>query len=118
MIDVLLIEDNDNDAALAVDALGSQLNASIRRARTVAEATEQLASRLPTLIILDLGLPGGSGINNVVTLRGLAAETPIIVLTGWDEAFEVKILQAGASAFLTKQALLNNEFVETVEQLI
>ena len=63
----------------------------------------QLASRRPVdLVILDLGLPDGSGIDVVHGLRGWSA-VPILVLSARDaEQIKIAALDAGADDYITK----------------
>ena len=78
------------DTAFAPDAV----NALIEARRTQ-----------PDLIILDLGLPGGSGFTVMHRLRNIAtlASTPVIILPARDpQNNEEQALQAGAVAFLSK----------------
>jgi two-component system OmpR family response regulator/two-component system response regulator QseB len=54
-------------------------------------------------VLLDLGLPGGSGLNVLRTLRGRGNATPVIVLTARDSLEDrVAGLDAGADDYLTK----------------
>ena len=60
----------------------------------------------PDLIILDVGLPGGNGIQlmrNMKTLVSLAC-TPMIVVTAREAALEREAIAAGAEAFFQKPA--------------
>jgi two-component system KDP operon response regulator KdpE len=71
-------------------------------AETGEEALDLAARHHPDLVLLDLGLPGISGIEVVQGLRGWTA-VPIIVLsaTGTEEA-KVQALDEGADDYLTK----------------
>ncbi|HET8706287.1 MAG TPA: two-component system response regulator KdpE, partial [Pseudomonadales bacterium] len=60
------------------------------------------ATRKPDLIILDLGLPDGDGVNLIREVRTWSA-TPIIILSARvDEKDKVEALDAGADDYLTK----------------
>jgi two-component system KDP operon response regulator KdpE len=74
----------------------------------------------PNIIILDLGLPSGDGFVVLQDLqkRDSLANIPVIVLTGWDAAFnEPKSLQAGATAFFQKPAD-NNELLGAIRKTL
>ena len=61
--------------------------------------------RVPSLIILDLGLPAGGGFTFLQRLRMFPALAviPVLVVSGQDQAtHEQAALDAGASAFLSK----------------
>ena len=54
-------------------------------------------------VVLDLGLPGASGLDVLVAVRDRHPRVPIIMLTGHDDASARRTcLEAGASDFVTK----------------
>lgn len=67
------------------------------------ETALRLASeRLPELVILDLGLPGLSGLDVIAGLRGWT-NVPIIVLSARDgDPDKIEALDAGADDYVTK----------------
>lgn len=67
------------------------------------EAALELAARhAPDAVILDLGLPGITGLDVIRGLRGWT-DTPIIILSARDaEAAKVAALDAGADDYVTK----------------
>jgi two-component system KDP operon response regulator KdpE len=68
----------------------------------VAEAQRARAHHKPDLILLDLGLPDGDGVDFVAVLRRDAL-TPVVVLSARGaEAMKVKALDAGADDYVTK----------------
>jgi DNA-binding response OmpR family regulator len=55
------------------------------------------------LVVLDLGLPGTSGLEVLRGIRGVDAQIPILVLTGYDDPKARRVCEAaGASAFMAK----------------
>ena len=71
-------------------------------ATTGEQALVLAAERRPDAVILDLGLPGISGIDVIDGLRGWTS-VPIIVLSARDgEASKVAALDAGADDYVTK----------------
>ena len=77
----------------------------VGEAGTVAEAVRQAGALQPDLVIMDLRLPDGSGLEATRTLRKSSAIIGIVVLTmytGDDQLFGA--LEAGASAFVPKTA--------------
>jgi two-component system OmpR family response regulator len=68
------------------------------------EQGERLALSQPyDLVILDMRLPGRSGLQVLKTLRGRGFDTPVLVLTAQD-AIDAKVetLRAGADDYVTK----------------
>ena len=86
-------------------ALGLNLTAhdyQVVYADTGESAMQAAATEHPDLVLLDLGLPGLSGIGVIEALRGWST-MPIIVLTARDdEHSKVVALDAGADDYITK----------------
>jgi DNA-binding response OmpR family regulator len=71
-------------------------------ATTAAEALESAAGREPDLVLLDIGLPDGSGLDVCRELRR-ASDVPIIMLTArGSEADRVAGLELGADDYVVK----------------
>jgi serine phosphatase RsbU (regulator of sigma subunit) len=102
-IRVLLVEDDDGDALLVDDLLSEALpGVRIARSRTFGEALAELDGGIDC-VLLDLQLPDAAGLDTVVRLREQAPETPLIVLTGLDDAAAgVAAVDAGAQDYLVK----------------
>ena len=74
----------------------------VHEAATAAEGLVQVASRQPDVVILDLGLPDGDGLDVIRKLREWSA-VPVIVLSArGQEADKVAALDAGADDYLSK----------------
>lgn len=75
---------------------------SLTEAGTAAEGNAQISSSAPDLILLDLGLPDGDGIEVTRRLREWS-RIPIIVLSArGQESDKIHALDAGADDYLTK----------------
>src|SRR5438045_804842 len=76
----------------------------VGEAGTVAEVVEAAARTKPDVVIMDVGLPDGSGVEACRTIRETRPETKVIMLTSYadDEALFASII-AGASGYLLKQ---------------
>lgn len=98
---VLVIEDEAPVRAFLRTALSSH-RYRIAEAGTVREGLAQATGRNPDLILLDLGLPDGDGIDATRRLREWS-KTPIIVISARGrEEDKVMALDAGADDYLTK----------------
>ena len=74
-------------------------------AGTVPDAIRMAREHRPDILVLDLNMPGGSGLAAIPTLRDEAPATAIVVLTMQDDpSFARKALQAGALGFVLKEA--------------
>ena len=77
----------------------------IAEAGTVPDAERMARAHRPSVLVLDLNMPGGSSLEAIPRLREQAADTAIVVLTMQDDpAFARQALQAGALGFVLKEA--------------
>lgn len=76
-------------------------------AASKAEALAQIAHVSPHLIVVDINLPDGSGLEIVSWVRTISTEIAIVVLTFNDSDDQLlAAMKAGASAFVNKSAPL------------
>ncbi len=98
---VLLIEDEKlirRFVRVAVEEEGCQVS----EAETVAQGLIDAGLRKPDLLILDLGLPDGNGIDLIRDLRGWS-DVPVLILSARSqENDKIDALDAGADDYLTK----------------
>ncbi|WP_425356535.1 response regulator [Zhengella mangrovi] len=60
------------------------------------------------LILLDLSMPGASGLSALVGMRGLQAAVPVIVVSATDDPETIRrSLELGASGFISKSASMD-----------
>ncbi|HWX74360.1 MAG TPA: response regulator transcription factor, partial [Solirubrobacteraceae bacterium] len=70
----------------------------------------------PTVLVLDLNMPGGSSLGAIPTIRESSPQTQIVILTMQEEpAFAREALTAGAIAYVLKEAA-DEELVEAVRR--
>ncbi len=98
---VLLIEDDPAICSLLRSYL-RDTQFKLLEANTARSGLDLVAEKRPDLILLDLGLPDGEGIDVVRAIREWA-RTPVIIMSGRseDEA-KVAALDAGADDYVTK----------------
>jgi len=98
---LLLVEDDDRIRQELVDGLGSG-GFSVDVAKTVRGA-ESLLDDAYDLLVLDLGLPDGDGLDLCQALRERGRSLPVLILTARDEPEQrVSGLDAGADDYVTK----------------
>lgn len=85
-----------------------------------ATAVAEITRRAPHVIVLDVMLPGRTGLEILADIRastGALAETPVLMLTAkGQDSDRDRALSLGANAYLTKP-FSNQELVETVRGL-
>ena len=90
----------------------------IFEAASRAEALAQIAKTNPSLIIVDLNLPDGNGLEIVQWVRSISSHTALVVLSFSEgDEFVLAAMNAGASAFVQKAAPLS-ELIASVEHAL
>src|SRR3954447_24115277 len=86
----------------------------LAEAGTVPDAERLTSAHRPTVLVLDLNMPGGNGLDAIPRLRQAVPETAIVVLTMQDDpAFARQALQSGALGFVLKEAA-DEELLEAI----
>lgn len=101
----VLVVDSDPRMCQAIHKTLSVMSHAISFAFDAVTAIGEARKQNPDLIIVDLSLPGGSGLLVVERLRMLAGfmRTPIIVIAERGARLEAeRVFEAGANAFLPK----------------
>ena len=110
--DILLIEDNPGDADLVREHLPGT---KIVHVATLAQARSALDEATFGVVLLDLALPDASGLEGVIKLRDDHGDTPIIVLTGLDDAkLGDEAIAHGAQDYLPKGMLDGDRLTRAV----
>jgi sigma-B regulation protein RsbU (phosphoserine phosphatase) len=122
-IAVLVIEDNPGDARLIREILTEETSArfSLEHAERLATGLDRLAAGGIDVVLLDLSLPDGRGLDTFRQAYARAPRVPIIVLTALDdEAVASGTLNAGAQDYLVKNylnyAILHNAIRNAIER--
>lgn len=98
---VVVIEDESQIRRFVRSALEAE-GWQVHEADTAKKGLSEAGTRKPDLLVLDLGLPDGDGLDVIRDVRGWSA-VPIIVLSARsDEADKIAALDAGADDYLTK----------------
>ncbi len=98
---VLLVEDS-RFACEAVRMLCIRSGARIRRADSLASSRKHLAVYRPSVVIVDVGLPDGSGLPLISDLSRGSPRIDVILGTSGDTSLEGEVIAAGADGFLAK----------------
>jgi DNA-binding response OmpR family regulator len=99
---VLIVEDNAHFASTLRNNLEIE-GFVVAVASTVAQGQEQIQATPPSLVILDIMLPGRDGYELLRALRSAGSNVPIVVLTARrDEQDKLRGFGLGADDFITK----------------
>ncbi len=116
---VLIVEDNERNLKLVRDVLQAKGYATLE-AGTGEEGLQLARERLPTLILMDIHLPGMSGIEALKALRAEAATAaiPVIAITASVMQQSVReVMAAGFNALIEKPINVLG-FLDTVRGLL
>jgi len=110
----------DDDLSVR-EGLGSLIRSAGLRVETFASAQEFLASpraEVPSCLVLDVRLPGLSGLDLQKRMAEVNIEMPIIFITGHgDIPTSVQAMKAGAVEFLTKP-FVDRDLLDAIQQAI
>jgi two-component system KDP operon response regulator KdpE len=97
----ILVEDERQIRRFVRTALETE-DWRVFEAETMKQGLVEAGTRKPDVVILDLGLPDGDGVDFIRDLRSWST-TPVIVLSArTDETQKIAALDAGADDYLTK----------------
>ncbi len=104
---VLIYEDND----LLRESISSMVQLDVRfrvagAFNNVSMAEEQIKEINPDIVLMDIDMPGRTGIDAVKGIRAAGARMPVLMLTVFDDTSHVfDAICAGASGYLLKKHL-------------
>jgi two-component system, OmpR family, KDP operon response regulator KdpE len=98
---VMVVEDEPQIRRLVAEAMACEGYAA-HEAASLRQALTDAANRNPELVVLDLGLPDGDGVEFVKRFRDWSAAPVLVLSARHDEAVKVAALDAGADDYLTK----------------
>jgi two-component system, OmpR family, KDP operon response regulator KdpE len=99
---ILVVDDEPAIRRFLRASLGAQ-GYQVIEAQTGRGALELFRRNTPDVVVLDLGLPDGDGLDIIKELRESGSAAPIIVLSSrTDEAGKVRALDLGADDYVTK----------------
>ena len=102
---VLIVDDHPIVRAGLRRLLAAEPDVEVRETADGREALSLYREQRPTLVILDLNLPGLGGLEVVGRLKAADPQTRILVLSMHDDGTHVtRALQAGAIGYVTKNA--------------
>ena len=106
-VSILVVDDEPPIRKLLRVGLGSQ-GYAVSEAPNARAAIDLMQTERPDLILLDLGLPGMTGLELLGKWRGDGLDVPVVILSSrTDEAGIVSALELGADDYVTKPFGMN-----------
>ena len=112
---VLIIDDHESVRAGIKVALARAGHICVGEAANIAEARAQIAHTNPQVIVVDLSLPDGNGLEIITWARSISQRIGIVVLTlNSAKDYLLTVMKSGASAYVEKSAPLA-ELISAIE---
>jgi phosphoserine phosphatase RsbU/P len=120
-IQVLLVEDNAGDARLLREMFSKETVGcfELSHLTNMREAEARLANGGVDIVLLDMGLPDGRGVEILRRARAAAPEVVMVVMTGLeDEALAAAAMKEGAQDYLVKGQIENRALPRALRHAI
>jgi FixJ family two-component response regulator len=115
---IVLVVDDDQDVREALSSLFRSVGLDAKSFASTAELLQHKLPEAPCCIVLDIRLPGVSGLDFQTQLAKANIHVPIIMMTGpGDIPMSVRAMKAGAVDFLTKP-FRDQDMLDAVTQAI
>ena len=117
---VLLIEDNPGDADLVrLRLVETDPPVRVDCVPRLADALKSLATKTPSLVLLDLNLPDSHGAETFRRVLEKAPNVPIVILSGQDdEVLAMKAVHQGVQDYLIKGDITSKQLERAVRYAI
>jgi FixJ family two-component response regulator len=100
---IVLVVDDDPSVLKALTYLFESMELPVKAFTSASELLDSKLPDVPSCLVLDIRLPGGSGLEFQEALAKAGTQIPIVFLTAHgDIPMSVKAMKAGAVDFLTK----------------
>lgn len=119
MITLMLVEDDASFRAALEAVFGLQddlrVVAQVGRGEMAGEVA---AEQLPDVVIVDLDLPGGDGVDALEAVRRTSPDSACLVLTALNDDVELgRAIEAGAAAIVHKSAEMS-ELLDAIRAVV
>jgi len=112
---IVLVVDDDHDVREGLKALLESVDLKCEAFRSTSDFLQRQPSDEPSCLILDVRLPGHSGLDFQQELTKAQINIPIIFISGYgDVPMTVRAMKAGAFGFFTKP-LHEQDLLDTVQ---
>jgi two-component system invasion response regulator UvrY len=116
-VKILIVDDHPIVRSGLRRLLTAEPEIEVREAANGREALSVFREQRPTLVILDLNLPGVGGLEVLSRLKAIDPDARILVLSMHDDQIHVtRALQAGAAGYISKSAPAD-ELLEAIRRV-
>ncbi|HMK44026.1 MAG TPA: response regulator transcription factor [Dissulfurispiraceae bacterium] len=119
MIDILIADDHAVVRAGIKQMLtGLPGISAVDEAQNASEALEKIRKRNYSIVILDIAMPGKSGLDALKEIKLERPNIPVLMLSMYpEEQYAIRVLRSGASGYLTKECV-PDELTTAVRQVV
>lgn len=120
MLRVLIVDDHLLIRTGLKQILQSEFgkNVIVGEAQNSPETIEQISRNKWDVVVLDINLPGRSGLLILEDIKAMNPKLPVLILTACsEEEFAVRVLKAGASGFIPKEST-HLELVQAIKTVV
>lgn len=90
----------------------------VQEASNATELMEILNKQLPDIVLLDITMPGKSGLEVLKEIKNLYPNLPVLILSMHpEERFAIRALKAGASGYFSKRSI-SNELIRAIRVIV
>jgi len=116
---ILIVDDHEAVRAALREWLGTVLpNCQYQEASSAEEALALVQARPPTVVLMDIQLPGMNGVEATRRLKQIAPRTHVVIMTiHEDPEYQADARAAGASAYVLKR-MLGSELIPIMARLV
>ncbi|MDE3088486.1 MAG: response regulator transcription factor [Chloroflexota bacterium] len=119
MINILIADDHELIREGLKKILKKELDMEVLgEARNAQEVFDQVKNRNLSIVLLDISMPGLSGLDVLTELRRNYPKLPVLILSMHPEdRFAVRALKAGAAGYVTKDSAVG-ELVKAIRKVV
>jgi DNA-binding NarL/FixJ family response regulator len=116
---ILLVDDHPVVRKGLMELLAEKFNRAVfGEAKDACEALEHVRKQNWDIVVLDISLPGRSGLDILKDIKQLRPRTPVFVLSIHPEdQFAMRVLRAGGAGYMTKD-MAPEELVQAIRKVL
>jgi DNA-binding NarL/FixJ family response regulator/anti-sigma regulatory factor (Ser/Thr protein kinase) len=115
---VLVVDDSQFDRELVARLLAPLADLVVIQAESIAAGMQMIARESPAIVLTDLILPDGEGLELVTLIRDQYPRMPVILMTAYgNEEVAMRALRAGAANYIAKRSLAQ-DLIPTIRKVL